>query len=123
MRAARLAVWSGSTAQLIACSAEQLFHRVGTYVSFWYIIQGRNCIHGVLQSTAENQFQSVKLGALELIKASLESHYSIAEVARSALAALETICKDGYSLIWQAIWFSKADCPINLLLCDGLDVI
>ena len=47
----------------------------------------------------ENQFQAAKLGALELIKAALEEHNSNAEVARSALAALQNICNDGYLLI------------------------
>ena len=50
-------------------------------------------------ASEENQFEAAKLGALELIKAALEEHAAIAEVARSGLAALEAICEDGHSSI------------------------
>ena len=51
----------------------------------------------------KNQREAAKLGGLELIKTALEKHAVIAEVVRSGLAALEAICRDGYSILRSII--------------------
>ena len=107
MRAARFAVWSGSTAQLIARSAEQLFQRVCASVWFWCIISGRYCIHSVLQS-AYFRGQSVWGGEA----GSTGAHKSCTGGARSHRGGRSdwTRCSQNYLFRW--LFFN----PINYLL-------